>query len=149
MKIILVKDIKGLGRGGEVKDVSDGYARNFLIARGLAVPGSQLAIEQVRKAHTKTLVALKNAQNEGKSLTRNLSGQTFEFILPADPKGNLYAGLKGSEILGRIRKEGISLVDYSPIKHLGAHTAKIKISNKVIEINILIHSAANEKGQKT
>lgn len=154
MKIILKKDVKGVGKSGEIVGVADGYGRNYLVPSGLALAWN---------AKTAAALAQETAISEEKAkrdlvttrqLVEKLAGGKFEFRFPADEKGHLYAGLKEDEILSKIGKgagspltHGLKLVDYHPIKQTGNYKARVKIGQNVSEINIII-IAANEKEQK-
>lgn len=146
MKVILRKDVKGIGRTGDVKEVSDGHARNFLIPGGLARLADEKSIKEIKASSERSQETAQNAIKEAKAMAAGLSGKVFTFSLPAAEKGHLYAGLKESEISARI-SEGkasqpenqIKIVDYSPIKTVGSHKVRLKVGSAVTEINILIH----------
>lgn len=100
MKIILKQDVKGLGKAGEIKEVNDGYARNFLIKKGLAVEGTAqnlyAAKEKQRIADEKAAQAKAEAQEEAKKL----NGQ----IIKVEAKG----GANGGKMFGSVTAEQIA-----------------------------------------
>lgn len=152
-KIILLKDIKGQGVRGEVITVTSGYARNFLIPRGLAKIADEKAIETAHKEQ----VLMTKRGTERKvlllSLAKKLSGQIYSFNLPAASTGHLYAGLKEKEILDKILTrdrnlpKSIELVDYSPIRKSGHHKVDVKVGPELsAKITVFINSnAKNDK----
>jgi large subunit ribosomal protein L9 len=93
MRIILLKDVKGLGKKNEVKNVHDGHARNFLIPQGLA----KAATEERLKAHEQ-VVAKDAAQQEAlaerlKDRARHLDGKVFVFTLKSDAHGSVFGSV--------------------------------------------------------
>jgi large subunit ribosomal protein L9 len=105
MKVVLLKDVKGLGEIGKVLEVARGYARNYLLPRKLAKFASSWELAEIRTKEAKTEKQSQKAKNLSKTLAAELSGQAFEFVLPADSAGHLYAGLKESEIFAKIREQ--------------------------------------------
>src|SRR3989344_1714991 len=148
MKVILVKDIKGIGRGGQLKEVAEGYARNFLIPNGLAIVGTEDKIKlnqaEIKRAEEKLQSESKAAAEMLKKITKSV----YEFELPGDKNGHLYAGLKESEILAKITEGGatlknrVTLVDYSPIKTAGEHQIKVEALGVVKNVKISIKSTS-------
>ncbi|NOY35594.1 MAG: 50S ribosomal protein L9 [bacterium] len=141
MKIILTQDVSGLGRKYDVKDVSDGYARNFLIARGLAELATEKRIKaaEAKKKQTEQLKEIDKDILE-KNLTE-LEGIKVSVEEKANEKGHLFAGIHKEEI-SKILKEQkrldipADLIELEhPIKETGEH--KIKASGKefILEIN--------------
>ena len=149
MKIILTKDIKKLGKAGDVLDVSEGYARNFLLRSQSAVVAGNTELKKLEqvKQQQKT-----KSEAEAKSLKKSLdmiASQTYHFALAGDKNGHLYAGLKESEILAKITEGGTSLqkslrlVDYSPLKTSGEHTVRLEIhGSRPITAKISIKTAS-------
>lgn len=134
MRIILKKDVKGLGRVGDIVDASDGYARNYIIPKGLGEIATPAAVAQAQREVKLRQMREEKMKIESKKAAENLAGREFMFALPADDKGNLYAGLKEPEILAKIRKSArgdfplLKLVDYHPIKAVGEHQVRAALS---------------------
>lgn len=134
MKVLLLKDVKGLGRLGEVVSVSDGYARNFLFRQKLAQLADESTLERLGVQKQQAEKAQESQKKSARRLASLLSSRILEIAVPADEKGHLYAGLKESEILAKITKEAghhflgrAKLVDYSALKKVGEHRLKIRI----------------------
>ena len=91
MKVILNVDVKSLGEEGDVKNVANGYARNFLLPRNLAVPYNEatVAIFEERKAEIEARKELKRKNSA--SLKEKLESTTLELVMPAAANGKLYA----------------------------------------------------------
>lgn len=148
MKAILLQDVKGLGRQGEVVEVADGYARNLLIPKGLAALADAKTIETVQNQVKVRELKVEGTGKISLDLAQRLKSQTFELYRVADEKGHLYAGLKDSEIRAKIREvtplispEMIQFSDYVPLKTVGRHQVRASIGGNLTEINILIHPA--------
>ena len=148
MKLILTKDVKKVGKKDDVVDVSEGYARNFLLRNKLAEVVTDTALRQIKDTRKRNE---SKAQSEARELAgqlNKLTSQVYHFTLPGDKNGHLYAGLKESEILAKLGQgrppaaSHLSLHDYSPLKSLGEHEVNVKISslNKIRKIKIIIES---------
>ena len=130
MKVILLKDIKGVGRKFEEKNVSGGYAANFLIPQKLAVPlaGSSAATVKILKEQEE-----KSRERERQALNfsiSKLSGATFTAKMKANEKGHLFASLSSDRISELLKKEGIEIdaghiVISEPIKEIGTFEVPI------------------------
>lgn len=146
MKVILKKDVRGLGRFGQVVETSDGYARNFLLPQGIAAVATAKAAEEISRVVENKESTEQKIKNEIERVAAKLRGKTFAFNLPADIKGHLYAGLKESEILAKIRESAESLprsaklVDYVPIKNASDHECKLSLGgNTSVPITVKIN----------
>ncbi len=149
MKIILLKDIKNLGRLGEILEVKSGYARNFLIPRHLARLADLKSVEEIEKRRDQERSQEAKAQAQAEKLATSLKSRTFGTAAAADEKGHLYAGLKETAILAKIRESepGLpietKLLDYVPIKELGSYVLKVRIrpGAEAVEINLQVTKA--------
>ena len=148
MEILLLKDVKGLGVAGGVAVVSDGYARNFLIPKGLA----RFADTRIRKEIEKQKNTKKTSEDKVKAqmqkLAVELNGEKFELALPASKEGRLYAGLKKEEILSKIKETTPKLPDqaeiknYSSIKITGEHDINVEVLSGIFsKIKLIIRKA--------
>ena len=98
MKVVLISDVKNLGQTGEVKEVKDGYARNFLMAKGLAVQPTDLKAKEICKEKVKNSQEQKAKESDIIELSRNIDGKKFVFVSKTDEKGNLYGSVGPKEI---------------------------------------------------
>lgn len=147
MKVVLRKDVKNIGRLGEIVEVSDGYARNFLIPKKMADFATPEAVRTLQIKEKNRAEKAKSEQDSALELVQRLNELVIEFNLPADDKGHLYAGLKEFEILDRIRTKearlsrNARLGDYKPLRMIGPHKVLLNIGlNQLAEINIVIKS---------
>ncbi len=130
MKVLLVADVRGVGRRGEIKEVAEGYARNFLIARKLAVPatGGTLSGHQ---SHANQVAANAAARIEKvRAIAEKVSGATLTFFLRTDASGTTFGSVKADEILRQVADEyGMSpdavLEPKQPLKTTGDHAVVV------------------------
>jgi len=132
MKVILLQDVKGAGRKGEVKDVADGYARNFLIKQGLAQPATKQTIASVEADivlnHKANEMDLKRTQE----IVAKLDGQEIEVAEKVNEVGHLYAALSRETIAEAVKKKLKINLDSKqvafdgPIKETGEHQVRIE-----------------------
>ena len=144
MKIILLKDIAKVGKRHEIKDVPDGYARNFLIPQKSALFATPQEIQRIletKKAGEKG-EEMRNASFE--SALKNLKGKKISLKAPASEKGSLYANVGKEEIAKAIEKEtGVPILpEYillsSPLKSVGEHAIKVGDDNKKTQLMLVI-----------
>lgn len=147
MKVLLTRDIEGLGKAGQVKTVADGYARNYLIPRGLAIlasPGALKQAETIRKAEEKRQAQL---YAEAQAIAGQLAETALVFHARAGTTGKLYGSITTTHIADAILSEkGITLdkrkIDLrEPIRMVGEHKVKIKLAADVVaEVRVVIEA---------
>ncbi len=131
MKVILLKDVKGQGKKDDVLDVSDGYARNFLIKNGLANPATSTQINSIkisRAAEEKRRAAEKA---EAVKLAARLEQMTVTVEIKTGETGKLFGALNTQAIADALEKQGVSIdkkkiVLSDPIKSVGEYTITVK-----------------------
>lgn len=133
MKVLLLQNVKGLGKAGEVKEVADGYARNFLIPRGMAVPATP---SNLRKAeHQKRIEEekMKRLAEDAQALAEAISKLTLTFRVKAGQEGKLFGSVTNADIALALEKELGHAFDKrkieleEPIKHLGTYSVPIRL----------------------
>lgn len=125
MRVVLLQDVRGVGRKNEVKVVNDGYARNFLIAKKLAAAATPetLAKKVAAESHEETLIQRMRAAAE--TLTR----EPLVFTAQAGENGTLFGGINRDEILAALKKKGhdVAAVELPhPIKTVGEHKITVR-----------------------
>lgn len=147
MIVILTKDVKGTGKAGEVVKVSDGYARNMLIPRGLAkeaTDGNVRSLEKQKKIMAEKQAAEKQAAEE---LAGKISGITVNIVTKGGENGRLFGSITSKDISDALKEqEGISIdkkkiVLDTPIKETGETTVKVKVYPEVsadMKVNVTI-----------
>ncbi len=143
MKVILLKDIPKIGKKYESKEVSAGYARNYLIPNKLAEVANKKALEKVellRSLHEEKI--REENKKLGKKLTE-ISGATITIKAKANDKGNLFAGITAETILAEVQKiapeaREDNIVLKKPIKEIGEHTVQMTVQDKTAEFTVVI-----------
>ena len=148
MKVILLKNVKGVANEGDVKDVKEGYAKNFLFKQKLALEATPANM----KAHEEKLESLKEQEKlkiaEAKALAEKLKAAKIEFNQKAGDTGRLYGAVTSQEISDALAKIGIhidkKLFDIKePIKEAGTHTVKVNIYKEVKSQLTVVINAIN------
>lgn len=145
MKIILLKEIPGLGRAGDTKEVKDGYAKNFLIPKNLAKQANKHTLRVWHDQKEKQGKQNKKKLIKKESLAKKINGKNFEITAKADEKGTLYAGLDAKLISQELNKQGIKVEEsdfeaIKKIKTLGEHAVKLDLAGNKITIKLNIKS---------
>ena len=97
MKVILRSTVENLGRAGDIKDVSDGYGRNFLLPKRLAVAATPAVLREWEKCKDKRAKLVAADVEVAKGLAGKLAGVKLSFTMPATPEGKLFGRLTATE----------------------------------------------------
>jgi large subunit ribosomal protein L9 len=119
MKVLLLKTVKDLGKQGEIVEANEGYARNFLIARGLAAPATEGAKEYSAKLKRLEEKRLAKEQEELKALTARIAASSCTITRKAADDGKLFGSVTNADIADALRSQGLE-VDKKAI-HLSDH----------------------------
>ena len=143
MKVILLKDVKGLGKKGEVKEAADGYARNFLLPGNLALPATDDNVTRLkRQTEEKTRLAVKDLLSVEKTAVK-LDGQTVEIKSKANEEGRFYAAIGAAAIVKKLKDKGFEIKKeqvllFEPIKEEGEFSIKINLNHNLeAEITVI------------
>ena len=150
MRIILLRNVPKLGKKYDIKDVADGYARNFLITRGLATYATRNAEAEAEKLRA----TLENRGEAQEALLEKelaeLAGKTVSIKRPANDKGHLFSQIHPEDIAEVIAHDiGITLkaehlVLSEPIKTLGAHTVDIDVHGHRAAITLIVEKKTSD-----
>jgi large subunit ribosomal protein L9 len=133
MKVLLTETVDNLGSAGEVKKVAAGYARNFLIPKGLAVPATAESLQQAELRRQAEARRQERAKVEAESLARTLSQVTLTFKVKAGEKDKLYGSVTNADIAEAFERETGQAIDKrkveleEPIRELGSYYVPIKL----------------------
>ena len=137
MKVILLKDVKGTGKKGEIKEVSDGYARNFLLKKGVAVEANQANMkESDEKSKSKERKALIEYE-EAVLLGKQMENVNIQIEVKSGEGGRLFGSITSKEIAEQLKKQKNIDIDKrkilmdEPIRTLGSTLVEIKLHQKV------------------
>jgi large subunit ribosomal protein L9 len=132
-KLILIKDVDGVGTAGQVVDVSDGYARNFLLPKHMAVKASEGALKNAEAARRTRDETERRAREEAKAVASQLEGTRVVIAAQAGDEGKLFGSIGVSDVVEGVQKfTGLELERKTvhldePIKNIGLHEATIKL----------------------
>jgi len=145
MKVVLRRDVPTLGKAGEVKDVADGYGRNFLIPRGLAAPASRTAMENVEAHKAADARRRDRLDEEAQALAKRIEETPILIHARTGEGGRLYGSVTSSDVADALSAEVGTAIDKrnvdlaEPIRHVGAHTARIHVAQRVtVPLNIQV-----------
>lgn len=137
MKLILTADVQDLGKRGDVVDVAEGYARNFLLPRSKAIKANEGALKQAESIREARIEAEKRAKETAENIATQLVGSRVVIAAQAGDEGQLYGSVGVSDVVQGIQRfTGIELqrsnIELSePIKAIGLHEIQVKIHPEV------------------
>ncbi|MBM6403543.1 50S ribosomal protein L9 [Phycicoccus sp. CSK15P-2] len=146
MKVILTHEVSGLGTAGDVVDVKDGYARNFLFKRGLATAwtkGGQKQVDAIAKARESRAV---KSLEEAQSIKGNLEANAVTVTAHAGTSGRLFGAVSTADIAAAVKSAGGPELDRrrievpTPIRQVGSHTALVRLHPEVqatVELDVV------------
>jgi large subunit ribosomal protein L9 len=137
MKVILKADVKGTGKKGQTIEVSDGFGRNYLLPRGLAVEASSGALKSMEEEAKAKVLRQERIINELKALRDRLEGQTVKVPARCGENGRLFGSITNKDVADAISRflgkdfdrKIIELT--TPIKALGTYTVTLKFGQNV------------------
>ena len=145
MEVLLLKDIKRLGKAGEIRKVADGYARNYLIPRGLAVLATAGAVRRTEVQKAIAEQRQERIRTDGSALAERLAEINITFKVKASEKGRLYGSVTAADIAAEIEKQTGYPIDKrkvemeEPIHLLGTHKVPVRVMpNLVPEITVVV-----------
>lgn len=136
MKVILLSDVPKVGKKGEIKEVADGYARNFLIARGLAVMESNASKKILEKQNAEAAKLDEQKRAEAKQLAEELAKKTLIFKVKAKD-GKVSGSISTKQIEEELKKQGVvidkrKIKDNEPLNALGTFDIRVELYKDVI-----------------
>jgi large subunit ribosomal protein L9 len=137
MKVVLNKDVKDVGRAGQVKEVSDGYARNYLFPRRLAVPATKSALKQVEDRERMAARRLATEEQDAQRMAERLATEPLKLYPKVGGQGRLYGSVTAADVaealsehLGQpVDKRKIDLAE--PIRTIGEYRVPYRITRTV------------------
>lgn len=136
MKVVLLQDVKGKGKKGDLCNVSDGYARNFLFPKKLAVEADNAALNELKNREESVAHHKKEELEAAKETAGKLDGKTVSITAKAGAGGKLFGSVTSKEIAAEIKNSlGIEIdrkkMNVADIKNFGEYTAEIKLHQGV------------------
>lgn len=137
MKVILLKDVKGSGKAGTILDVADGYARNFLLAKGYAIEATAKNINDLNGKKASAQHKLDVAKADAEAVASKLEGKSVTIKAKAGQGGKLFGSVTAATVCDAVKKaydvdvDKKKLVLSSDIKAYGDYSAEIKMTQGV------------------
>lgn len=145
MKVLLIQDVKGQGKKDDLINVSDGYARNFLLPRGLALEATPKILndyknKQASKAHREEV-----ERQTAREIAEKLTGLVVKILIKDGADGRLFGSVTAKEIAEELEKQHGVVIDRrkinvpEPIKAFGAYTLDVKLHPEVAgKLNVVV-----------
>ncbi len=136
MKVILQKDVEDLGYEGDIVEVKRGYARNYLIPKGLAVEATPENIKALELKKKKIEEKRRREKEKALELKKKIEAIEIKLIRKAGAGGKLYGSVTSADIVESLEKEGISVTRKKilierPIRNIGEHTVSVRLYPEV------------------
>ena len=136
MKVILLQDVKGKGKKGQMLEVSDGYARNFMLPKKLAIEATPDAINTMRMNDKATQERIAREKAEALATSKKLREMTVVVKAKGGGAGRLFGSVTNAEIADALAKQGVKLdkrkiVLSETIKNVGTYTATCKLGYEI------------------
>lgn len=144
MKVILLKDVKNVGKKYETKEVSDGHALNFLIPNKLAETATESSLKRVQNIKAREEGEKRVNEDLLMKNVKDVNDITLEIKETANDKGHLFKGVHQKEIADELKKQGHLdlLPEYimleKPIKEVGEHIIEVKVQDKTAKFKLVI-----------
>ena len=135
MKIILIKDVKGIGKAFDVKEVKDGYARNFLLLKGLAEAATKEAVQRLERQKKIRETEHQKLVEELKIGAKNLEGLELKFKMKTGEKGETFGSVSRKDVELELAKQGykdLKIELEKPIKGIGEHSVPIDLGEGIM-----------------
>lgn len=145
MKVVLLKDVKGQGKAGQVVEVSDGYAHNFLLPKKLAVEADAKALNEIKNKEAAQKFKIETERAKALETAKKLESTILRIKMASGGDGKLYGSVTSKDIAEKLAAEfGIEIdkrkieLD-NPIKAYGSYTIPVKLYNDVTgKINVIV-----------
>ena len=136
MKVILLQDVRGKGKKGQMLEVSDGYARNYMLPRKIAMEATADAINTMRMNDKATQERQARERAEAMELAKRMKAMTLTVYAKGGGAGRLFGSVTSQEIANALQSQGITLdkrkiVIDEPIKNVGTYTIRCKLGYEI------------------
>jgi len=137
VRVILKAEVRGLGRTGEIKDVADGYARNYLLPKGLAIEATGGELKLLAQERQSEKTKKDRAHRDAEELARRLGEVTLVCKLTAGEQGKPFGSVTAKEVADALKKEAKADIDKTkivlrePLRSLGIHKVEVRLLSDV------------------
>ena len=151
MRVVFLEDVEGVAKGGDVKDVKNGFARNFLIPKSLAVPATHDALQRIEKLAQQAEKDRLKRLSDMRALGEELKGARVDVEMRAGSGGRLYGSVTNAIVASRLTELTGKQIDRKSVtvpdslRELGSHKASVRLHAEVqAEVDILVHPLGTE-----
>ncbi|MDO4368924.1 MAG: 50S ribosomal protein L9 [bacterium] len=133
MKVIFIKDLRNQGKKGEIKEVKDGYAKNFLIKNGYAVKETKETLTKLKRDNQKQEEEIKENIKKAEKLKKELEAKTYKFKVKTGKNDKVFGSISAKQIkdeIGDLIDKKQIIINY-PIQSLGFHNVEINLYKDV------------------
>ena len=150
MKVILTKEVLGLGDPGEIVQVKDGYARNYLVPQGMAMVANKNNVAQIEAESKRIALAQAKEADEMLALGKALSALSLKLMARAGEAGKLFGSITNMDVASLLAELGHEIdrrrIIMEPVKKLGNHQLKVKLHPMVVvELSLLVEGEGGEQ----
>ncbi len=144
MKVIFLEDVPRVGKKNDIKEISDGYALNFLLPRKLAVPATVKSVAELDRRKKEIMIEREVQEDLLMKNLEEIKGKILHIAAKADDKGHLFSGIHKKEIAEAMQKEHRALISEEymvlpkPIKEIGEFKIPVAIKNKKSSFRLII-----------
>jgi large subunit ribosomal protein L9 len=138
VRVILKAEVRGLGRTGEIKDVTDGYARNYLLPKGLAIEATGGELKHLAQERQSEKTKKDRAHQDAEELAKRLGEVTLVFKLKVGEQGGkTFGSVTAKEVADALNKEAKADIDktkivlHEPLRSLGVHKVEVRLLSDV------------------
>lgn len=136
MKIILKKDVNKLGKADQIITVKDGFARNFLIPKGMAIPITPVNLKQLEEDKQKKDLRMEKLKKQAEEIKQKLTNLSLTIPVLTQETGNLYGSITAVDLINALKEEGIDIDKNKlglnePITSLGIYEIPVKLHPEV------------------
>ncbi|MCP4539991.1 MAG: 50S ribosomal protein L9 [Chloroflexi bacterium] len=156
MKIILTSEVHNLGQAGDVKEVTTGYARNYLIPQGLAIRATAGAIKEFERKQTAELRREEQLAARAEALVERLNKVILNFEAKASEKGRLFGSITTADIAQALEREIGEKFDRrkhiasEPLRTVGEHTISVRLTSEIVaEVKAIVKPEGGELPEVT
>lgn len=149
MKIILKKDVQGLGYKDEVLTVKDGYGRNYLLPQGIAVLATEKAVKMLNEELKQRAHKLAKIKADAEAAAKKYEGVSLAIAAKVSEGANIYGSVGAAQIAEALAAKGLEteqkLIEFKAVKTLGKYTAVVKLHKEVaveIAVEVIAEGAA-------
>ena len=143
MKVIFLQDVKGQGKKGEIKEVSDGYAINFLIKKGYAIKQTEGSLNKLKEENEKNRELDLKKREEAKLMKEKLEKITLNFRVKSSKDSRMFGSISTKQIKEALQKQGFSIdkkqIESKTINSLGMHIVTITLYKDIV-CNLKVHT---------